>query len=112
MKPRKPLTRTEVTGLVLLALIIIVIVGSAVLLRNCRGAESSAEPAPPAVEIISQEAGASAPSKQNSEKKARKKDDKAQKGKGRKDKAKKTKAQKEKRMAPARNPFQDTVPKF
>lgn len=100
----KRFSRTELTGLILLALVIVAITLVAFFMRACSENPTAPKPQPLNIEVIdsvahSERNEASAGSK----KKAKGRGGKKKTGKGKAGKAKET-------PAPRRNPFGDTIP--
>lgn len=106
---KKGLNKTEVTGLMLLVVLIVVITGSGILLKNCR---RSSDPKPSEglqVEIIdSVKEAAPSPEEKFTDRKNKesKKEAKKKNSSRSRKKAARTKAVKERK-----NPFTDTIPR-
>lgn len=101
---KNALSKTELTGLFLLAILVVAITGGAFLLKGCN--EAKLPPPDPNLKVESVDT--SAPEVKEEE--GKKKREKKKKKKGRQSKSSASRSGRETR--PARDPFSDTVPRY
>lgn len=101
---RHTLSKTELTGLILLGILVAAITASAILLRDCSGQSSLQQGPEVKIEIVDTVA-APAPTKETTKKKEKKK-------RGASGRKKKAPSKKKTPTVNPKNPFTDTIPTY